>query len=269
MGARSKILWTDATWNPMTGCTKVSEACEDCYAEKMSHRFAGRVGYPKDKPFSVTLHPGRMTRPCEWKKPKKVFVCSMGDLFHKDVPDEFIAEVLHVAAQNKRHTFQVLTKRIERAAEFFDGSKLADNLWIGTTVENQRWADHRIPYLCEIDTTVRFISVEPALSEVDIDPWLAKIGWVICGGESGSQARPMHPSWPRKLLSQCSRESVPFLFKQWGEWVSREDYCGRNIEGQASTHHRWEDGRVSYRVGKYKAGRLIDGRVWESYPVTE
>lgn len=253
------------TWNPVTGCTPISEGCRNCYAQRMSKRLAGRCGYPADEPFKVTLHPDRFDEPLKWKKPRRVFVCSMGDLFHEDVPDEFIYEIWDVMVQSKQHTFLVLTKRPDRMKSFIEkvmcnrmdyaltfggtpegkkarkwAQKPVQNVWLGVTAENQQRADERIPILLQIPAAVRFVSVEPMLGPVDLisNDYLGgcincevcldnpetfinraqdrKIDWVICGGETGPGARPMHPDWVRSLVLQCKNAGVPIFVKQMG-----------------------------------------------------
>lgn len=297
---KSKIEWTEKTWNPVTGCTKISEGCQNCYAERMSKRLAGRCGYDHDKPFKVTLHPERMEEPLKWKKASKIFVCSMGDLFHDEVPFEFIARVFARMQNTRQHTFIVLTKRPERMAEFImrTGHKDAwlrefPHIWLGVTAENQKRADERIPILLNIPAAVRFVSVEPMLEPVYLDKdgyslltchqncneeteavclsyensdkCFHGIDWVICGGESGPGARPMHPDWVRSLRNQCTAANVPFFFKQWGEWTSVYP------QGLSLAHRKmsYQHNQTFYRVGKKNAGRELDGQIWDQYPEVE
>jgi len=241
----TRIEWADETWNPVTGCTPVSEGCKNCYARRMANRMRGRFGYPEDEPFRPTLHPGRLIEPLKWKKPKKVFLCSMGDLFGDDVPAEFIDEILEVIAACPQHTFILLTKRpgnIE--TKFYEvtegnpcrelgGGDYLPNLWLGVTAEDQKTADQRIPTLLQIPAAVRFVSVEPMLGPVDLWPFFSvvdkfgepsgprcdpdgspAIKWVICGGETGPGARPMDPDWARSLRDQCREAGVPFFMKK-------------------------------------------------------
>ena len=417
---KSKIEWTDRVWNPVTGCTKVSAGCTNCYAERITKRF-----YP-DKDFNeITLHEDRLNQPLRWRKPSKVFVCSMSDLFHDDVPLNFIDKVFDTIHKAKNHTFLVLTKRPENLLNKWLGLPLPNNCWIGVTAENQEQADKRIPILLQIPAAKRFVSVEPMLGAVDLSKWLGgnnetrkcrrigisgcidggtrdrqsrtdmessgekvepvgkencfyslrsqeggkrqrdlpanqsddgpkksecvsassgletfsrpytrrnndksqrrqqkeqqpgefgisnilktdmaclsrsgvspekeslgAISWVICGGESGPGARPMHPDWARNLRDQCVEAGVPFLFKQWGEW---EPFYDRDIEdpdwknipqdneersGSITPKIRrmnlaggegFHGDRVVYfrKVGKKKAGRLLDGKLWDEYP---
>lgn len=275
----TKISWADKVWNPVTGCTKVSEGCRNCYAERMSKRLAGRAGYPEDG-FKVTLHADKLGEPLRWKKPTRIFVCSMGDLFHKDVPDEFIAKVLDIIEKAPQHIFMVLTKRPERAEAFLNWCKVLwanspirpascppSNLWLGTSVEDQKTADERIPLLLQTPAAKRFVSYEPALGPVDLTrlpaagayvcalrgarPAYPSLDWVIMGGESGPGARPMHPDWARSTRDQCQAAGVPFFFKQWGEWAPVWEKDGASV------------GR---RVGKKAAGCLLDGKEHKERP---
>lgn len=255
----TKIEWTDETWNPVTGCSKISAGCKNCYAERMAKRLAGRFGYP-DAPnsFDVTLHPDRLEEPLRWRNPRKVFVCSMSDLFHPDVPKEFIWKVLEVAWKSDNHIFQILTKRPKRMRHIYSdlcGNCLEDtplNIWLGVTAENQETADERIPILLETPAAVRFVSVEPILGPVDLWPYLQKdsphfnhkLDWVIAGGETGPGARPPHPDWFRALRDQCAAADVPFFFKQWG---------GPHKKGWVI-------------VDELYTGNVLDGDTWEQFP---
>lgn len=275
---KTKIEWATDVWNPVTGCTKVSAGCAHCYAERMSKRLAGRCGYPADQPFRVTLHANKLDEPLHWKRPRRVFVCSMGDLFHEDVPDSFISQVLHVISHSycAHHIFMVLTKRPERMCKFFaeNPGPTIQNLWLGTSVENQEAADERIPWLLKTQAAVRFVSCEPLLGPVDlfahtgetepIDPYPQKLDWLICGGESGPGARPMHPDWARSIRDQCQDAGVPFFFKQWGEWWPGEQ--GRLYDISTNLKTSWTDGQEMYRIGKHAAGHLLGGREWRDIP---
>jgi len=253
MMADSKIEWTEKTWNPVTGCSPVSEGCAHCYAKRMVYRIVamekGRLaknpntklsGYPHDDPFRVTFHPDKLNEPLHWKKPRRVFVCSMGDLFHEDVPDRKIISVLNVAATCSPHIFMFLTKRPDRMGEVVAlwqcgmyATLNRNNMYFGVSVENQRTADERIPILLQIPAAVRFVSVEPMLEAINIidRPWWdwrytyeyfriaypdagPPINWVICGGKSGPGRRPFKLEWARDLRDQCKAASVPFFFKQ-------------------------------------------------------
>ena len=262
----SKIEWTDKTWNPVVGCSKVSDGCKNCYAERMAKRLAavGQFDYRMTVDSHgwcniISTREHKLTEPLHWRKPRKIFVCSMGDLFHESVPFEFIAEVWKTMAFCPQHTFQVLTKREKRLLEFiewlrrnhtYEGHKLMfkgedgagyqykpwllPNVWLGVTAENQEMADKRIPLLLQTPAAKRFVSIEPMLSEIDLSTITNAQGacvgvlnkgenlsldLVSCGGESGPGARPMHPDWARRLRDQCEAGGVPFYFKQWGEWL--------------------------------------------------
>ena len=243
----TKIEWADAVWNPATGCTKVSAGCANCYAEVMARRF-GREGFDKDdRPlgvfdFRVLIHPDRLDQPLHWRKPRRVFVCSMGDLFHEDVPDSFIYDVLNVAVAAQRHTFMVLTKRPKRMQRIMVGRKLPmpANLWLG--VSDEGCCHGRIDYLRATPAALRFVSFEPLLCDprtVNLDG----IGLVICGGETGNGARGMDSKWARSLRDQCSDAGVPFFFKHHGSWHDRRQHD--NSDNQ---------------------GRLLDGREWNQFP---
>jgi len=251
MGDRSGIEWTDATWNPVTGCSKVSPGCAHCYAATLAPRLhrMGQAGYtdlpwtPEHAAENVVLHPERLDMPLRWTRPRRIFVNSMSDLFHELVPDEFIARVWMRMEAAQHHTFQILTKRPDRMLEVAGrlNAHPLPNVWLGTSVENQRWADERIPLLTETPAVVRFLSCEPLLGPVDlvgpIQRWMAgrtgavvaggdgvtityhgrrPIHWVIVGGESGPGHRPMDPEWVRGLRDQCAMGGVPFFLKQWG-----------------------------------------------------
>lgn len=246
MSGQTKIEWADKVWNPVTGCTPVSAGCANCYAKRMSKRLAGRCGYPKDNPFAVTLHPKRLDEPLHWKKPQRIFVCSMGDLFHEDVPAAFSKKIFDTIKRADQHTFIMLTKRphqmcsdVAAYSVFYNGNNLLPNLYIGVSVEDQATADERIPHLFKLKACCPslkiIVSYEPALGPVDFKPYLSRavppdhdggtgymtagLDWVIMGGESGPRARPMHPDWARNARDQCKAAGVPFFFKQWGEWL--------------------------------------------------
>lgn len=240
MSSTSTIEWTEATWNPVTGCTKVSPGCAHCYAETFAERFRGVPGHPYEQGFDLKLWPERLELPLRWKRPRTIFVNSMSDLFHADVPDEFIIQVFDVMARADWHTFQVLTKRPERAAAMSDRLSWAPNIWMGTSVENQRFTT-RIAHLRCADASVKFLSCEPLLGPLRLK--LNDVDWVIVGGESGPGARPMRADWARDSRSQCEAAGVAFFFKQWG------------------AHNE-----LGVRVGKGRAGRLLDGRTWDDMP---
>lgn len=267
MARETNIEWATATWNPFIGCTKVSPACDNCYAE----RWAKRCG----REFSEVVPSSQSTwnAPLKWKKPERIFVCSLSDFFHPDISDEGRDAACAVMNAAPQHTYMLLTKRPEnikaQLAATGWAKDLPANVWLGVTAENQEQADRRIPLLLEIPARVRFVSCEPLLGPVEIKKYLGyyekyetfeggpaspKLSWVICGGESGPHARPMHPAWGRRLRDQCAAAGVPFMFKQWGEWYP--DDTGRiyranmKIFGNASV----------WRVGKEEAGRTLDGR---------
>lgn len=336
MSGKSKIEWTNATWNPITGCSVVSPGCTNCYAMRLaggrlrnSEKYRGLTNPSKAGPVwsgVVRVFKGKtLMEPLRWRKPHRIFVCSMSDLFHDAVPDDAIDRVFAIMALAPQHTFQVLTKRPERMMEYMteDGigrvgyvESLAKrmlrersgkddpvligktlrwplpNVWVGTSVEDQKRADERIPHLLNTPAAVRFLSCEPLLGPIDLTnirpdgdahgwsaiwkgnaigrPW---IDWVIVGGESGSRARAMHPDWAHSIRDQCQNASVPFFFKQWGEWAhTRLPESGGNFVSPwpPGTEEMilWHDGRGAdmARVGKKVAGRTLDGRTWDEYP---
>ena len=215
--AQTKIEWAERTWNPVTGCTKVSPACDNCYAERMAKRLAGRFGYPKDKPFKVTLHPDRLDEPLKWRKPSRVFVVSMGDLFHPKVPEYFIVDIWKIILAKPQHTFMILTKRPERALKLI--GKSTDNIWLGVTAENQEQYDKRVPILLQIPAALHFISIEPMLEPIDLclDIY-TKDGpypeWVILGAESGPKRRKIASHYIQDVVYQCKSAGVPVFVKQ-------------------------------------------------------
>ncbi len=315
---KSKIEWTDRVWNPIVGCTKVSEGCRNCYAERSAHRMNSNPSTPQYHGITengrwtgeVRYDAAKLDRPTRWRKPAMVFVNSMSDLFHEALNLNVVADVFRTIEVSRRHTFQILTKRSERMRYFFachseywqtyqhDGARGGwgkapglPNLWLGVSVENQAAADERIPNLLACPAGVRWVSVEPMLGPVDLSPWLhdghqwtcdveqgnssvcncsyADVGldWVVVGGESGPNARPMHPDWVRSVKDQCITAGVPFMFKQWGEWcplMEAEGEIPPDIERAViSTRNRTS---ALYRVGKRNAGRRIDGKVHDEYP---
>lgn len=359
--AKTKIEWAEAVWNPTIGCRRVSEGCRNCYAERMAARLVGMGRREYEDVLTSTgrwagnvkLLEERLGQPLSWKKPRRVFVDSMSDLFHEDVPFEFIDEVFAVMGRSQQHTFMILTKRPERMYEYFQeparyqrimrwafkidagpialtdaqiGSGISDpvrfpwpNVWLGVSVENQQMAARRIPWLVKTPAAVKFISVEPMLGPLNLMGWLMNcptcgeylaidagwedasrwrwngerwehshgyphghvenvpaplIDWVICGGESGVGARPMHPDWARSLRDECQAGGVPFFFKQWGEFAQVS-------HTEAMATREWHNmgmpprvvmfgpaGSTVYmkRVGKKAAGNLLDGKKWEEWP---
>lgn len=295
---KSRIEWTNEVWNPTTGCSHVTSGCKNCYAERITKRFRKdhKPWTVPNEVHNVVLHPDRLTAPLHWRKPRMVFVDSMSDLFHWRISNDFIDQVFAVMAMCPQHTFQILTKRADRmfaymkdiqdndknlqrwAQHAYDltGSPCASgifdeiewpvpNVWLGVSTENQSTANERIPLLLKTPAAIRFLSCEPLLGP--ITPHLfgecgsakgvctdnscrTKIDWVICGGESGPGARPMHPDWALSLRDQCVITKVPFFFKQWGDWMP-------NATGDMPM----------VRVGKKQAGRLLNGKLWNEYPV--
>jgi protein gp37 len=334
MADRTKIEWTDATWNPIRGCTRVSEGCRHCYAEGMAARFsdpgqwdhglAQRVAQPgggTDHRWTgkVELVDAALDLPLRWRSPRRIFVNSTSDLFHEKVPDEWIDSVFCVMGAATRHTFQVLTKRPQRMRDYLTrrrsdlavkapiGGGLVDwhpfnkelavppNVWLGTSIEDQATADDRIPHLLATPAAVRFVSAEPLLGPVALDMILTpemglyalsgirsdgsgpsgfskgpRIDWVICGGESGPAARPMHPDWARSLRDQCARDRVPFFFKQHGKWLHESQdpygYWDWSYAEDRGILHSWPDKTDSIPLRGKSAGRLLDGREWNEVP---
>lgn len=295
MSDKSGIEWTDASWNPVTGCSRVSAGCDHCYAvratERLAHMGAART---RAKYAGLTVLNGRSYRhfngtvrchedvldiPLRWKRPRTIFVNSMSDLFHPDVPFKFIAKVFTTMGQANLHTYQILTKRPDRLVEFFNwnyppevmsrADAIADwlgcwpHVWIGTSIEDQPTADQRIPHLLACPAAVRFISYEPALGPVDFSKWMHAdpdcrdgnlIDWIIVGGESGPAARPMHPDWARSIRDQCIAAARPFFFKQWGEWrPEASGECGTNPRPQIITIQH--DGQITNCAVDVSSGR--------------
>lgn len=233
MSSLSKIEWTDATWNPVRGCTKISPGCKHCYAERFAERFRGVEGHPFGQGFDLRLVPDKLGEPLRWSDPKMIFVNSMSDLFHPDVPDSFIEQVVETMRIARWHTYQVLTKRPERLKRMLSGPlrEVAEekHVWWGVSVENRKHGVPRIACLQETPASVRFLSVEPLLEDLGVLP-LDGISWVIVGGESGPGARPMKESWVVSIQKQCETAGVPFFFKQWGG--VRKKVHGRTLLGR-------------------------------------
>jgi protein gp37 len=232
MALKSAIEWTNATWNPVTGCTKVGPGCDNCYAERIAERFRNIKGHPFENGFDLTLRPGRLEQPLAWKKPKMVFVNSMSDLFHKDIPKEFIERIFETMEKANQHIFQILTKRSSLMRNFvnqrYKGAKLSEHIWLGVSVEDLS-KRIRIKHLQQTNASVRFLSVEPLIGEPGILD-LSGVHWVIVGGESGPKARPMKPEWVRSVRDQCINQNVSFFFKQWGGY--RPKAGGRELDGK-------------------------------------
>lgn len=343
MAQKTDIEWTDNTWNPVRGCSRVSEGCRNCYAEIMAARFSGPGQWGEGlaeivrKPDGAIDHrwTGKLAAapehvllaPLKWKKPRLVFVNSTSDLFHENVPDDLIDRVFAVMALTPHITYQVLTKRPERMLKymqrrnpnghhpFLDQAALMamtgawntpaldlrvvalPNVWLGVSIEDQWTAEARLPYLKRTPAAVRFVSAEPLLSWLDLSDWLEVLDWVICGGESGPDARPIHPNWPRDLRDQCAAAKVPFFFKQWGEWLpfgqagftrwqavprTGSRWLGRAFfndgNGGPETHNsgvvetvqilkiRDSSAKLCVRLGKKRTGRKLDGVVHDGFP---
>ena len=234
MSAKSPIEWTESTWNPITGCNKISAGCKNCYAEQLSYRLKamGQKNYVNG--FKLTLQPHMLELPLKWKKPQTIFVNSMSDLFHKGVPTDYIQQVFDVMNKAHWHRFQVLTKRAERVAELSDVLNWSDNIWMGVSVENKNFV-HRVDYLRNTKARIKFLSLEPLLSSLK-NLNLENIDWVIVGGESGFKARPIKEDWVIDIRNQCDTAKTAFFFKQWG---------GKN---------------------KKKTGRLLDGQTYSAMP---
>jgi protein gp37 len=232
--ATSRIEWTESTWNPLTGCTKISPGCKNCYAERMAKRLQAMGLEKYQNGFRLTLHPDVLQEPLNWTKPQYIFVNSMSDLFHKDVPIDFVLQIFDVMRRAHWHQFQILTKRAERLLELNALIDWPENVWMGVSVENADYS-YRIDYLRQTNAAVKFLSLEPLLGPLqDLD--LRGIHWVIAGGESGPHARPLQADWVRSIRDQCQRQRVPFFFKQWGG------------------------------TRKKKTGRLLDNRTWDEMP---
>lgn len=308
---KTKIEWCDETWNTIRGCSRISEGCRNCYAEKIAYRFSG-----KDQPYEGLIAktgqwngqikpvPEKLTEPLRWKKPRKIFVNSMSDLFHENAPDYLIDQVFSIAARCPQHTFMILTKRPESMCDYMNarltrksifnralkiktknpllGSWPLPNVWLGVSVEDQATANERIPHLLQTPATVRWISAEPLLGEIDLSAF-AEIDWVVAGGESGPGARPSHPEWFRFLRDQCQTANVSFFFKQWGEWAETgQEKCAdiivakdgrtcafdrKTMEALDSEKRLFSATRM-YRVGKKKAGNFLDGKQHLKFPTT-
>lgn len=309
MSGKTRIEWATDVWNPTVGCTPVTEGCRNCYARRMFNRF-----YQDHKFDQIKIHEERLSLPEKWNKPRRIFVDSMSDLFHEDVPSEIIGRVWYTMAHEHRHQFIVLTKRPKRMRAWVNQflkeclSGVFTNIWLGVSISSNQdlWMVHE---LLNTPAAIRIVSVEPMLGAVDLEPYLTPalstsgegecLDWVICGGESGPNARPMHPDWARALRDQCQAAHVPFYFKQWGEWYpTAEQYGDDDFMDKLNfgTHciclgnqgtkfmEEWGD-RERYwcgfqpdpaqnpwfmeRVGKKKAGRLIDGKEWSEIPLVK
>jgi protein gp37 len=247
MSDRSAIEWTEATWNPVTGCSKVSPGCAHCYAETFAERFRGVPGHPFEQGFDLRLRPERLEVPLRWRRPRMIFVNSMSDLFHEGIPDDYVAAVFDVMRQADRHIFQILTKRHERLVDLAPALDWAPNIWIGVSIENRRFV-RRADYLRTVNAAVRFISAEPLLGPLeDLD--LAGIDWLIAGGESGPRHRPLDLVWVRELRDACRGAEVAFFFKQIGGRTPKAG--GRELDGR-----HWDE-MPTPRVNTSPAGRAL------------
>lgn len=238
----TKIEWTERTWNPVTGCNKISEGCRHCYAEMMTRRLYSMGNQKYRNNFTPTEHPEDLQEPFKWKKPSKVFVCSMSDLFNEEISFEFVDQVFEVIRQTPIHTYQILTKRALRMAVYFKSREVPTNAWIGVTVEDKQ-ALERIDSIRHINATVKFLSCEPLLEDLGTMD-LRGIDWIIVGGESGVSARPMKEQWAVNILNQANKKRIPFFFKQWGTWGS--------------------DG---VRRNKHANGKLLQGEIIQQMPL--
>lgn len=276
MSDRSRIEWTDATWNPVSGCTKITRGCDHCYAERIAERFRGvriTAGSERRKHhyyngFDVTLHPHHLDRPLHWTRPRMIFVCSMSDLFHKDIPADYRDRVFDMMEQADWHTYQVLTKRSPRMRSYlkrrYSDTAPPGHIWFGVSVEDMD-SLARVRHLVGTPAAVRFLSCEPLLGSLkDLD--LAGIDWVIAGGESGPPARPMHPDWARELRDRCAAAGIPFFFKQWGEWAETGE--APDPRYPLTGFGEWA-GRpcTMQKIGKKAAGRLLDGVAHDAWPL--
>ncbi len=239
MGTNSKIEWTEQTWNPAVGCTKISPGCKHCYAETMAKRLHAMGMHGYENGFRLTLMPERLSEPLERRKPTVYFVNSMSDLFHENVSFDYTRQVFDVMAQAPQHTFQVLTKRAERMAEFCQGAIVPPNVWLGVSVEDRKHGVPRIGVLRKIEASVRFLSIEPLLEHLgEID--LTGIHWAIVGGESGPKARPMRREWVDDVKRQCDQTGVAFFFKQWGTWGADGEKRSKKANGRRYLGQIWD-----------------------------
>lgn len=301
MGEKSKIAWTDATWNFLRGCTHVSEGCRNCYAERLSHWLVQSgmpyegldivKGTPEGPKWTGKMEfaPEMLEIPLNWKKPRKIFVNSMSDTFHPDIPAEIIINGFEVMAACRQHTFQVLTKRPERIGPvlygeegrwYLGGGDFLPNVWLGFSAEDQETFDARALEMVKSGWPgIRWVSLEPLLGRTDISAFVYQLSWVVVGGESGPSAKPTHPDWVRSIRDCCVAAGVPFFFKQWGEWGPVTYYEARGIghptlptfstdafEVFPLSEDRFLPGIKMGRVGKKAAGRLLDGREWNEFP---
>ncbi len=238
----TKIEWTDRVWNPSKGCSKISEGCKNCYAASFAKRLQAMGMEDYKDGFKFQILPHRLNEPLKIKKPQRFFVNSMSDLFHEDMPDEYLDQIFDIIKKTPQHTYQILTKRAENMFEYFQNHNVPDNVWLGVTVENSSYT-YRIDILRKIKSTIKFVSFEPLIGPIDkID--LENIDWVIVGGESGNRARLIKPEWVNNIYLQCKKQNIPFFFKQWGTW-----------------------GADGVKRNKKANGRLFKNKEWLEYPV--
>ncbi|HEX9254172.1 MAG TPA: phage Gp37/Gp68 family protein [Candidatus Angelobacter sp.] len=255
MSEFSSIEWTDATWNPVRGCSKISQGCKHCYAETFAERFRGVKNHPYERGFDLRLVPEKLAEPVRWRQPRKIFVNSMSDLFHEEVPDSYIRQVVGVMLEASWHVYQVLTKRAERLADFLSatpGAGTASHIWWGASVENKKSGVPRIQHLRRAPIRTRFLSVEPLLEDLG-KLNLEGISWVIVGGESGRDARPMKREWVIAVRDQCRTADVPFFFKQWGGKNKR--VTGRELDG--TTHDEYPASETTEPPSRAERERLL------------
>lgn len=238
----TKIEWTDKTWNPVTGCTKISTGCVNCYAEVMAHRLCAMGQKKYQNGFGLTMHEETLNDPFQWKQPHTIFVCSMSDLFHKNIPYAFLDKVMLTIEKTPQHHYQILTKRAERMADYFGSHRVPANVWLGVTVESVK-ATSRIDFLRSLHSPIRFLSCEPLLEDIGILD-LTNINWVIVGGESGVCARPMQKKWVLAIKEQAEQQGSAFFFKQWGTW-----------------------GADGVKRNKKLNGKMIDGEIYQEIPI--
>ena len=293
---KTRIEWSDMSWPIVTGCSHAgSPGCDMCYAARMAAtrlkhhpRYAGLATLENGRARwtgEIRLNHNVLEQPLRWRKPRMIFVCSMSDLFHKNVPPSYIGTIVNIMKRASQHMFQILTKRPQRMLELTnwltDREGWPANVWLGVSIENQAAADERIPWLLRTPAAVRYVNVEPMLSKVDIFTKLIVIqrlhipstdwkhlDWVICGGESGPGARPMHPDWARSLRDQCQVAGTPYFFKQHGAWLHESQFVTdeQRDRGLSSKRCNAGDGYQFIRIGKKRAGRLLDGRTWDEMP---
>lgn len=276
MADKSRIEWTEATWNPLTGCTKIGQGCVNCYAERMARRLKA-MGQPQYQEVvtddghwtnKIAVLPEALELPLKWKRPRRIFVNSMSDLFHKDVPPEFLNAVVQVMSRADWHTYQILTKRYDRPFLALNPQDAAPHILIGFSICTQADADKALPYVRMVAEQGwrTWISYEPALEAIDWRGW-EFIHWLVAGGESGPGARAMRYDWAESALTFALINNIPFLFKQWGEWYPVHGVFKSGYLTSQYPLHTWDDHNISLRTGKKLSGRILEGREWNDYPV--